>query len=51
MLFEGYVGRGDGDRVAGTISQIPDAETLIVVDPGMVPSRGEILRAPEGARR
>ena len=43
MLFEGYVGRGDGNRVGGTVSLIRDGDALIVVDPGLVPDRSVIL--------
>ncbi len=39
ILFDGYI----GDRVAGTVSLIRDDDFVIVVDPGMVPSRSVIL--------
>ena len=39
VLAEGYV----GDRVASTVTLIRDGEVAIVVDPGMVASRGAIL--------
>src|ERR1700712_4913047 len=39
VLFTGYV----GERVAGTVSLVRDGEKVIVVDPGMVPSRAAIL--------
>ncbi|MDQ1634616.1 MAG: hypothetical protein QOJ32_1425, partial [Frankiaceae bacterium] len=43
VLFTGYV----GERVAGTVSLVRDGdgatERVIVVDPGMVPSRLAIL--------
>jgi glyoxylase-like metal-dependent hydrolase (beta-lactamase superfamily II) len=39
VLFVGYV----GDNVAGTVSLIRDADRVIVVDPGMVPTRSAIL--------
>ncbi len=39
VLFNGYI----GDRVAGTVSLIRDDDSVIVVDPGMVPSRSVIL--------
>lgn len=39
VLFDGYAGPG----VAGTVSLIRDADRIIVVDPGMVPSRAAIL--------
>src|SRR3984957_11375407 len=39
VLFVGYA----EDRVAGTVSLIRDSDRVIVVDPGMVPSRSVIL--------
>ena len=39
VLFTGYA----ADRVAGTVSLIRDGDRVIVVDPGMVPSRAAIL--------
>ena len=39
VLFTGYV----GDRVAGTVSLIREGDRVIVVDPGMVPTRAAIL--------
>jgi glyoxylase-like metal-dependent hydrolase (beta-lactamase superfamily II) len=39
VLFVGYA----DDRVAGTVSPIRDSGRVIVVDPGMVPSRAVIL--------
>lgn len=39
VIFTGYA----DDRVAGTISVIRDEDRVIVVDPGMVPSRAAIL--------
>jgi glyoxylase-like metal-dependent hydrolase (beta-lactamase superfamily II) len=39
VLFTGYA----GDRVAGTVSLIREGDRVIVVDPGMVPSRAAIL--------
>ena len=39
VLFTGYV----GDRVAGTVSLVREGDRVIVVDPGMVPSRSAIL--------
>lgn len=39
VLFTGYA----DDRVAGTVSLIRDGDRVIVVDPGMVPSRAAIL--------
>jgi glyoxylase-like metal-dependent hydrolase (beta-lactamase superfamily II) len=39
VLFTGYA----DDRVAGTVCLIRDGDHVIVVDPGMVPSRAAIL--------
>lgn len=39
VLFTGYA----DDHVAGTVSLVRDAGRVIVVDPGMVPSRSAIL--------
>jgi glyoxylase-like metal-dependent hydrolase (beta-lactamase superfamily II) len=39
LLHAGYT----GDRTASTITLVRDADALIVVDPGMVPSRAAIL--------
>jgi glyoxylase-like metal-dependent hydrolase (beta-lactamase superfamily II) len=39
VLFSGYA----GDRVAGTVSVVREADRIVVVDPGMVPSRSAIL--------
>ena len=39
VLFTGYA----DDRVAGTVSLIREGDRVIVVDPGMVPSRAAIL--------
>jgi len=39
VLFTGYA----ADRVAGTVSLIRDGDRVIVVDPGMVPTRAAIL--------
>jgi glyoxylase-like metal-dependent hydrolase (beta-lactamase superfamily II) len=39
VLFTGYA----SDRVAGTVSLIREGDRVIVVDPGMVPSRSAIL--------
>lgn len=45
VLFAGYVEQGDGPtmRVGGTVSLVRDGDRVIVVDPGMVPSRRAIL--------
>ncbi len=45
VLFDGYAGPGaDGAlRVGGTVTLVRDAGRVIVVDPGMVPSRAAIL--------
>jgi glyoxylase-like metal-dependent hydrolase (beta-lactamase superfamily II) len=46
VLHEGYAGRdGDDARVAGTVTLIIDGEAVIVVDPGMVASRRDLLTA------
>ena len=46
VLHEGYVGRdGDDGRVAGTVTLILDGDAVIVVDPGMVASRAELMAA------
>lgn len=42
ILSEGYV-RDDGERVASTVGLVRGDSTLIVIDPGMVPSRAAIL--------
>jgi glyoxylase-like metal-dependent hydrolase (beta-lactamase superfamily II) len=39
VLFTGYA----GDRVAGTVVLVRDLDRVIVLDPGMVPSRSAIL--------
>ena len=45
VLFTGYAGPGpDGAlRVGGTVTLVRDADRVVVVDPGMVPSRAAIL--------
>lgn len=45
VLFAGYAGPGDGDglRVGGTVTLVRDQDRVIVIDPGMVPSRAAIL--------
>jgi len=46
VLHEGYVGRdGDDSRVSGTVTLIVDGDAVIVVDPGMVASREDLLAA------
>ena len=42
ILVEGYLGRPDG-RVAPTVAVIRDEGSVVVVDPGMVPSASAIL--------
>ncbi len=42
VLSDGYV-RGDEDRVGSTVSFVRDGDALVVIDPGMVSSRGAIL--------
>ena len=39
VLFTGYA----GDRVAGTVVLVRDLDRVVVLDPGMVPSRSAIL--------
>lgn len=39
VLFAGYV----GERVASTVSFVRDGETLVIIDPGMVPEPAAIL--------
>ena len=45
VLFTGYAGPGDDGalKVGGTVSLVRDGDRVIVVDPGMVPSRAAIL--------
>lgn len=45
VLFEGYAGPGQDDalRVGGTVTLVRDGDRVVVVDPGMVPSRAAIL--------
>ena len=43
VLFTGYA----AEHVAGTVSLVRDGDRVIVVDPGMVPSRGAILNPLE----
>lgn len=46
VLHEGYVGLdGDDSRVAGTVTLIVDGNTVVVVDPGMVASRDDLISA------
>lgn len=46
VLHAGYVGLdGDDERVSGTVTLIADSGAVIVVDPGMVPSRPALLDA------
>jgi glyoxylase-like metal-dependent hydrolase (beta-lactamase superfamily II) len=42
ILSEGYLS-DDDDRVGSTVSFARDGEALVVIDPGLVPSRGAIL--------
>ncbi len=49
VLHEGYAREdADGDRVGSTVTLILDAGRVIVVDPGMVPDRGELIAALAG---
>ncbi len=53
ILSEGYArDEGDASRVGSTVSLVRDGAALIVVDPGLVPSRSAILDplAPLGVR-
>lgn len=44
ILHEGYVREADGgDRVGSTVTLILDGDVAVVVDPGMVASRGALL--------
>ena len=45
VLFTGYAGPGEdgGLRVGGTVTLVRAGDRVIVVDPGMVPSRAAIL--------
>jgi glyoxylase-like metal-dependent hydrolase (beta-lactamase superfamily II) len=46
VLHEGYARpAGAQERVAGTVTLIIDGETVIIVDPGMVASRDDLLTA------
>jgi glyoxylase-like metal-dependent hydrolase (beta-lactamase superfamily II) len=46
VVHEGYVRETDGQQhVAGTVTLIIDGDAVIVVDPGMVSSRDELLAA------
>jgi glyoxylase-like metal-dependent hydrolase (beta-lactamase superfamily II) len=46
VVHEGYVREQDGQQhVAGTVTLIIDGEAVIVVDPGMVADRAELLAA------
>jgi len=50
VLNEGYAGLdGDDERVAGTVTLILDGAQVIVVDPGMVASRADLLAALSAA--
>jgi glyoxylase-like metal-dependent hydrolase (beta-lactamase superfamily II) len=44
ILFEGYLGRPD-HRVASTVALIRAGDTVVVVDPGLVPDPDSILGA------
>ena len=43
ILFSGYV----GPHVASTVTFVRDGERLVIVDPGMAPTREDILRPLE----
>lgn len=46
ILFTGYHGREDG-RVASTVGLVRDGDTIVVIDPGLVPEREAILEPLE----
>ena len=49
VLQEGYVrDAGGSNAVASTVTLIVDGDTVIIVDPGMVPSRERLLAALAG---
>lgn len=49
VLHEGYAREADdGEHVGSTITLITDGDAVIVVDPGMVASREELLAALAG---
>ena len=49
VLHEGYAREdADGDRVGATVTLILDEGRVIVVDPGMVPDRDELIAALAG---
>ena len=43
LLHEGYLSGADDDITAATVSFVRDEDALIVIDPGLVPSRSAIL--------
>jgi glyoxylase-like metal-dependent hydrolase (beta-lactamase superfamily II) len=46
VLHAGYAREdGDGERVAGTVTLIKDGNVAVIVDPGMVASRQDLLAA------
>src|SRR5437870_154848 len=46
ILHEGYARESDGqERVGSTVTLIIDGDAVIVVDPGMVAARGDLLAA------
>jgi glyoxylase-like metal-dependent hydrolase (beta-lactamase superfamily II) len=49
VVHEGYLREADdGEHVGGTVTLIIDGDAVIVVDPGMVSSRGTLLSAIVG---
>ena len=49
VLADGYVREDDrGDRVGSTVTLMTDGDVAVIVDPGMVSSRGELLAALTG---
>ncbi|HET9897972.1 MAG TPA: MBL fold metallo-hydrolase [Streptosporangiaceae bacterium] len=49
VLHEGYAREADdGQHVGGTVTLITDGDTVVIVDPGMVASRGALLATLAG---
>jgi len=46
VLHDGYLREGDdGDHVGSSVTLIIDGDVIVVVDPGLVSSRGDVLAA------
>lgn len=43
VLHEGYLSGTDDDITGSTVSLVRDDDAVIVIDPGLVPSRAAIL--------